>query len=368
MTTQHIKTNSIGSGQQIDLSTTDDLLIDAGVTVKRTDVATGFLSGLASVAIGTGSGHDVTVNGSLIGANSALWLGGDINSDASETVTVGADGKISALNNNAINLLAFDSSIDNAGKIVGKYDAILMEGNSGGSSDIHNAGLIKGSQGAGIVREGSEDLTIVNTGTIQGGTAAFDAHGGTGVDTFSNKGAVIGDVQLGGGNDVFNTKNGTVDGTVYGQDGDDKLTGGDGTNNLVGGAGADTLKGGGGADHFIFNTTQESHTWVSLDIDWSQGFPQLVPTFYQGDTIVDFNHNQHDKIDLTGIDAKTSTMTNDAFNFIGNGAFSGTAGELRYELVDGNTVVSADTNGDGNADFDVTLNGAHIMHGSDFNL
>lgn len=47
-----------------------------------------------------------------------------------------------------------------------------------------------------------------------------------------------------------------------------------------------------------------------------------------------------------------------AFEFIGTGAFAGSAGQLRYEQISGNCV-SGDFNGDSVADFMVRLDGAH---------
>jgi hypothetical protein len=63
----------------------------------------------------------------------------------------------------------------------------------------------------------------------------------------------------------------------------------------------------------------------------------------------------------------------DAFSFIGAAAFSNTAGELRYDLIDnasGNdfTIVSLDVNGDGIADSQITLVGLVTLTVSDFGL
>jgi hypothetical protein len=47
------------------------------------------------------------------------------------------------------------------------------------------------------------------------------------------------------------------------------------------------------------------------------------------DRILDFTQGQ-DKIDLSGIDADTAIAADQSFNFVGNTAFSNTAGELYY--------------------------------------
>ena len=71
--------------------------------------------------------------------------------------------------------------------------------------------------------------------------------------------------------------------------------------------------------------------------------------------ITDFDGN--DRIDLSAIDARSGTAGNQAFTFLGTSAFTGTAGQLHYSQVGGNTLVSGDTNGDQVADFAVQLSG-----------
>ena len=69
-----------------------------------------------------------------------------------------------------------------------------------------------------------------------------------------------------------------------------------------------------------------------------------------GDTITDFEPGM-DKIDLHLIDANASSAGDQAFTFIGASAFGAHAGELNYS----NGVLSGDVNGDGRADFQITL-------------
>jgi serralysin len=58
----------------------------------------------------------------------------------------------------------------------------------------------------------------------------------------------------------------------------------------------------------------------------------------------------------------------DPFTFVGTAAFSGIAGQLRYEITDGNTLVTGDMNGDGFADFMIRLDGSHSLVAGDFIL
>jgi len=72
------------------------------------------------------------------------------------------------------------------------------------------------------------------------------------------------------------------------------------------------------------------------------------------------------------VDADSVTAGQQNFTFIGNGAFSATAGELRYDFVDTsttqNTVIYGDTNGDGLADFAIRLSGHVNLTGTDLIL
>ncbi len=138
--------------------------------------------------------------------------------------------------------------------------------------------------------------------------------------------------------------------TIRGLSGDDYLSARGGDDLLIGNGGRDTLTGGTGADRFKFN-----------DGDFVGG------AFNQSDRIVDFNRGQGDKIDLSGIDA-IAGGGGDAFTFIGTSAFSNTAGELRYEVINGRSWVSGDTDGDGNADIMLRVDQNQSMVASDFVL
>jgi len=157
-----------------------------------------------------------------------------------------------------------------------------------------------------------------------------------------------GDALLGGtGNDVLNGSGG--DDELYGESGDDRLVGGEGSDMLDGGAGADRLIGGAGADKFVFAMAGDSAAGAR-------------------DTIVDFSQADGDRIDLSPLDAQPSAEGNNSFAFIGASAFSGTEGEVRAEIRNGNTFVSADLDGDAVADVAVRLLGVHNLTAADFVL
>lgn len=115
-----------------------------------------------------------------------------------------------------------------------------------------------------------------------------------------------------------------VDNVLTGLAGNDVLRGGGGDDTLIGGAGADTLTGGAGADLFV-----ATHAFST-------------------DVITDFESGV-DQIDLSAFD----------FTFVGENAFSNTAGELRF--ADGQ--LQGDLNGDGVADLFLTVQGDPIIGG-----
>lgn len=139
--------------------------------------------------------------------------------------------------------------------------------------------------------------------------------------------------------------------TIKAGKGDDQVAGGKGKDHLAGGAGADALSGGKSADAFVFLSKGDS-------------------TVAAGgrDTIADFRHAQHDKLDLGALDANGHTKADDAFTFIGDDAFSKHAGELRFAKSGADTLVSGDTNGDGEADFALLVEGNMRLVKGDFIL
>ena len=155
----------------------------------------------------------------------------------------------------------------------------------------------------------------------------------------------------GTGNSLNNVLEGTTGNNVLrGRDGDDTLSGDLGNDVLVGGFGRDVQTGGEGADRFDFNAPRESGA-TSATRDQIVGFEQGA-----------------DAIDFSTIDADAGAWGNQAFTFIGDGAFHGVAGELRQQSVDANTIVSGDINGNSVADFQIELNGAFTLTPNDFIL
>ncbi|MGV3552733.1 M10 family metallopeptidase C-terminal domain-containing protein [Rhizobium sp.] len=118
---------------------------------------------------------------------------------------------------------------------------------------------------------------------------------------------------------------------------------------IVGGKGQDTLSGGDGKDLFVFAKGDTGKTYETAD------------------DILDFVRGE-DRINLSSIDANTGKKGNQDFTWIGDKDFSGKAGQLKYEVVDGHTYVSGDWNGDKNADFMIDLTGEFKLYAGSFVL
>ncbi|WP_176592687.1 right-handed parallel beta-helix repeat-containing protein [Sphingobium sp. EM0848] len=174
-----------------------------------------------------------------------------------------------------------------------------------------------------------------------------------------------------GGNDMIQGEGG--DDVIYGGAGDDKLLGGDGNDRLYGGDGNDTLSGGAGNDVIDGGAGNDRIEGDGGDDILTGGAGADLFNFRDvgavGATVItDFSSAQKDKIGLSLIDANIHTAANDAFKFIGTAAFSKVAGQLRYEVVNGDSHVSGDVNGDGIADFTIVLQHVDTLRASDFIL
>jgi Ca2+-binding RTX toxin-like protein len=159
--------------------------------------------------------------------------------------------------------------------------------------------------------------------------------------------------------------------TLYGLAGADALAGDDGRDQLWGGAGDDLLSGGRGRDKIAGEKGRDVLTG-GLDADKLKGGAD-ADTFRflsiadskpgsRRDKIGDFRNG--DEIDLSAIDANASEDGNQAFVFIGDAAFTGVAGQLRFS----GKLVQGDTDGNGKADFEIKLSGGVDLDAADFLL
>ena len=140
---------------------------------------------------------------------------------------------------------------------------------------------------------------------------------------------------------------------LYGREGNDYLAGGSGNDGLSGNIGKDRLYGGEGADNLYGGVEADSFIYSSIG--------DSTYALAGRDDIFDFVGSEGDRIDLSRIDASTRTTGNQAFDFIGTSAFTGTAAELRYVKGSSDTYVYGDVNGDKKIDFAIHLDDAMTL-------
>jgi Ca2+-binding RTX toxin-like protein len=243
-----------------------------------------------------------------------------------------------------------------------------LYGNGGDDSLYGGVGhdLLSGGSGADYMEgnDGNDAYIVDDIGDVVAEAS------GEGVDiVYSNLasytlGANVENLQQNGSTNFTGTGNsldnrivsGGTDDTLSGGDGADELRsgagvdsldGGDGDDLLVGGAGADTLTGGAGSDRFSIGYF-ESGTGVDAD---------RITDFQSGDLV-----------DVSGWDANFFAAGDPPFTWIGNAAFSSTAGELRTYFDGVDTWVQGDISGDGVADFEIRFDGSVTLAATDFVL
>jgi Ca2+-binding RTX toxin-like protein len=262
-----------------------------------------------------------------------------------ENATLTGTGPGVLVGNTEDNVLTGGSGND---KIYGGNGADSIAGGDGNDfvSAGNDADSVTGGDGNDVIAGHDGDDTLAGddgNDTINGGDGADSISGGIGNDIVV--GAAGGDTISGGdGNDLLIGSDGAD--SIAGDDGNDTIGGGNGDDTVFGGAGGDVLLGGLGDDLFVYSDAAESGI---ADPD--------------RDFIKDFDRYGDDLIDLSLIDADTTAGGDQAFSLIFDAAFSGTAGELRFDA----NLLQADTDGDGNADFEIGLNTA-VLAADDFVL
>jgi Ca2+-binding RTX toxin-like protein len=250
-------------------------------------------------------------------------------------------------------------------KLIGGAGIDTLSGDQGNDTLAGGAGadVLKG--GAGL--HDVADYAASSAGIFVGlGVGASGIGGDALGDTLFGIEDVIGtqfsDLIFGDGN--ANTLLGGLD--------DDLLNGGLGRDVLNGGADDDTLKGGGGVDVLTGATGQDKFQFADYLLDRSNvesgigaGNRDIITDFRQG----------FDKIDLSSIDSSLGLggAVNEDFLFNGTGAFFAHAtfnGQVRFDIIGGNTIIQIDREGDGDstADFEIQLNGAITLTAADFIL
>ena len=286
--------------------------LSSSVTNRGTLIGNVFLTASSDVFDTVGG----TVYGTVFGGNGGdTYIVSSTSIDIYEALNEGSDTIVSTVSYDLTSRINVES-------LILQGDAQDGIGNALGNSVSGNllANHLSGAEGADqLLGFGGDD-------TLDGGTDADLVFGGTG-----------GDQMLGrAGADVMHGEDGE-DRLLSGV-GNDTVLGGEGDDTLIGGLGRDSMTGGTEADVFVFRNVADSGNTVQTR-----------------DIITDFEAGL-DVLDLAIVDAVAGVAGNQAFAFLGTGAFTGAAGQLRYYLSGNLLIVEGTVNADLVADFSIRLN------------
>jgi len=311
---------------------------------------------LAESFVGGGGTDLVSYSGSAAAVIIDLDAGTASGGDATGDSYGGIEGLIgSGLGDRLLGDAGNNRLLGGAGTdtILGRDGADYIDGGSG--ADQMNGGL------------GNDFYIVDNAGDAISGEIAFSSGGGIDtVRTFINNYVQPNNIELVRLGNITDTSNlsatgndapGTLVGnagnnTLTGRGGNDQLNGNGGDDVIIGNTGRDTVVGGAGADRFVYSSVSESRTGAAAR-----------------DVVNGFTHGL-DTIDLSAVDAVSTSFGDDAFTFINGARFSGTAGELRTQSLGGPNaiLIEADVNGDGVANMQIFVNLTTFMEASDFIL
>lgn len=187
------------------------------------------------------------IHGALFGYQSALYLKDASNNNS---VTIASTGNVIGATSATISLGGHSNQVWNAGEISthslqavyfgGENNSLVNTGTITSSSNslffgsvvyfsqangarVINSGVLSTSTSAAAIKlfsSATDAAYIENTGQILAVDNAVQDTG-DGDTTVINRGHISGDIDLGGGNDIFDGRKGTIEGTVSGGEGND---------------------------------------------------------------------------------------------------------------------------------------------------
>lgn len=335
---------------------------DALTKVEFLRFGDGLYEGFSGVFIPDGTEGNDSIVGSDFG-NTLIGLAGDdtLSGGGGNDTLDGGDGNDSLVGGAGKDVMTGGAG-DDVYEIDNGYDRVHEDAGGGADTVIGEKSIMLSANVENAIRTGIEKGSIGGNGldnVLTGGSGKNTIRGRDGADTIAG-----GDDKdyLSGGDGADSISAGDGDDKIYGDDGDDALTGGGGDDRIYGGGEDDSIAGGGGMDTVNGgkgNDTIDGGAGGDI-LNGGQGDDLFVYTGVTDsgvtdpdrDTIKNFDKYGDDMIDLALIDADVNTGGDQAFTLIGEAAFSGTAGELRFDA----NLMQADVDGDGLADFEIALN------------
>ncbi|MBM6579693.1 PQQ-dependent sugar dehydrogenase [Microvirga sp. BT689] len=266
----------------------------------------------------------------------------------------------------------------------GKIYRLDLRSRTGPDPDADAADFLDGRGGNDRIYGGGGNDTLVGgsgSDILRGGFGADLLSGGSGFDYADYRdapGRVVIDLmkRTQSGSDASGDRLSSIQGVIggafndvlKGSTGDNTLRGGAGNDSLSGNAGDDRLYGEAGRDTIIGSAGKD---WLSggagADIFRWQSVGAVGAALDRADVVRDFSHRDHDRLDLSRIDATSLRGGNQAFSFIGKEAFTA-AGQVRYEIAGSETRVFLNTDADHDAEGIIRISGLHSLNTADFLL
>jgi serralysin len=300
-------------------------------------------------------------------------------SDLTGSVAVGGGpiGSVSSMGEDAIGNLYI---VDFGGKIF----RLDLKSRIGPNPEDDAGDMLSGGRGNDRIYGGGGDDTLFGGSGddfLRGGPGADFLSGGPGFDYADYRDAVrrvtvdlSNAVQSGG--DASGDRFSSIQG-AFGSAFNDSLKGSAGQNMLRGGGGNDSLSGNAGDDRIYGDAGQDTinvgagRDRVSggsgADVFRWQSVSAMSASADRADVVTDFSHSADDRLDLTRIDANGILGGNQAFAFIGRGAFTA-PGQVRYETVGSEARVFLNTDADHNAEGLIRLLNLQSLTKGDFLL